>query len=74
MSQTTRKPERPYYENRHGLHLSFYKGTGKGRVLAEPMAGIALDRDGDAFNMAKRQDDCSNGKEEITADSTPGRT
>ena len=29
---------------------------------------------GDAFNMAKRQDDCSNGKEETTANNTPGRT
>jgi hypothetical protein len=40
MSQTTRKPESPNHESRLGLHLSLYKGPGKGRVLAGPMAGI----------------------------------
>ncbi len=71
MSQTTRKPEGTIHESRLGLHLSLYKGPGKGRVLAGSMAGIAPD---DAFEMAERQDDCSNGKEEITADNTPRRT
>jgi hypothetical protein len=74
MSQTTRKSERPNHENRRGLHLSFCRGAGSGREFAELMAGIAPYRRGDAFNMAKRQDDCSNGKEETTANNTPGRT
>ena len=46
----------------------------KFRELAELMAGIDPDRRGDAFTMAERQDDCGNGKEETTADDTPGRT
>ena len=44
------------------------------RELAELMAGIDPERQGDAFTMAERQDDCGNGKEETTADDTPGRT
>jgi hypothetical protein len=53
MSQTTRIPEHPIYESRLGLQLSLYKGPGKGRVLAGPMAGIAPD---DTFEMAERQE------------------
>ncbi len=44
------------------------------RELAELMAGVDPERQGDAFTMAERQDDCSNGKEETTAYDTPGRT
>ena len=53
MSQTTRKRESPVHESRLGLLQSLYKGQGKGRVLAGPMAGIAP---GDAFEMAERQE------------------
>ena len=53
MSQTTRKPEGPIHESRLGLHLSLYKGQGKGRVFAGQIAGIAPD---DAFEMAERQE------------------
>ncbi len=44
------------------------------RELAEIMAGIDLERRGDAFTAAKEQDTSGDGKEETTADNTPGRT
>lgn len=70
MSQTTHKPEWSN-SNRCGFPLVFCEGTGNGRELTELMAGIAPDRCGDAFNMAKRQDDCGNVQEETRTNDTP---
>ena len=44
------------------------------RELAELMTGIDPERRGDAFTTANEQDTIVDGKEETTADNTPGRT